>query len=184
MGGEDKAEGVDAGAQGPRKKYKAPSGAQAMSKGLDKRVSWEGRYFIGLLKAEEPTYWDPRPGWAVKARPCVVHYQMQGPKPPSMRIWMPPCCLHPRPVKKGARNKSNPPCCERAIEKVAGASLHGFPCPQRGTMGLTGVTAGQLEGESKRTRMGTSVHVDKRKDKRDNRKRQYLHPVSSWLAYW
>lgn len=39
MGGEDKAEGVDAGAQGPRKKYKGPSGAQATSKGLDKRVS-------------------------------------------------------------------------------------------------------------------------------------------------
>lgn len=82
MGGEDKAEGVDAGAQGPRMKYKGPSGAPATSKGLDKRVSWEGRYFIGLLEAEEPTYWDPRPGWAVRARPCVVHYHMQGPTPP------------------------------------------------------------------------------------------------------
>lgn len=50
-------------------------------------------------------------------------------------------------------------------------------------MELTGVASRELDRESKRTRMGTSVHVDKRKEKRDDRKRHYLHPVSSWLAY-
>lgn len=49
-------------------------------------------------------------------------------------------------------------------------------------MGLTGVASRQLDREGKRTRMGTSVHVDKWKEKRDSWKRQYLHPVSSWLA--
>lgn len=65
-----------------------------------------------------------------------------------------------RPCKKGARNKRNPPCCERPIEKVAGASQGGYPRPQRRTMGLTGVGGRQQDGESKRTRTALSVHVD------------------------
>lgn len=160
MGGEDKAEGVDAGAQGPPNE-----GQRAQrSSGYVKRLRQKPEKTDTLLacsKQRSPRTETPGPGGLLEPDHVwsIITSRVQQAARPHQCIYECPLAVCRRdPVRKARGTKGT----HRVVrDPLKRSQERGFPRPRPRTMGLTGVGGRQQDGESKRTRTAPSVHVDK-----------------------
>lgn len=88
-----------------------------------------------------------------------------------MKIRMPPCCLHPRPGKKTrGEKKKEPTVLWESHWKGCGGEPARVPSSSVEDNGADRCWRKTIGQESKRTQIGTSVHVDKLKENRNDRK--------------